>query len=393
MPTRSVMVIGAGLAGAALARALAERQWDVLLIDEASGPAARASALPVGMLSPHQTRTPTPMSRLTELGVARMRQALPQLLPQGCGWQDTEIDNLGHAPGRWPAAMVRPSALVQAWLEAAARTGRCRTRWNSRVHRITHENGHWQAFAEDGGSLEEADHVVFAAAWGSTALLNRSLGFDPQTLPLRPVKGQLSLGPWAGVPLAERPCRDNGVYIPLYEDSAAPPGVPARLWAMGSTYDRGRSDTVVEPAAHERNLQSLRALRPEAAEHMARAMAEGTLLGWSDVRCASLDRLPLLGTLPDLAALRRQLDDAGHRRGSVPLGQCPRLPGAHIFAALGSRGLSLALAGAEWLADHLDTGAMPLPDDLARAVDPARFAWRQWRRQGGTAPQPDQAIA
>lgn len=393
MPHRSVMVIGAGLAGAAVAHAMAARQWQVLVIDEADGPAARASALPVGMLSPHQTRSPTPMSRLTELGVAQMRDLLPRLLPQGAGWQDTEIDNLGHAAGRWPATMVRPSALVRAWLDDAAGWGRCQARWSCRVHRIARAAARWVALDGQDRPIADADHVVLAAAWGSTGLLCRSLGFDPQTLPLRPVKGQLSFGPWEGPPLAERPRRDSGVYIPLYEDAGAPAGLPSRLWAMGSTYDRGRTDTVVEPAGHERNLHSLQALEPAAAAHMARAMADGALLGWSDIRCASLDRLPLLGTLPDLAALREHLDAAGHRRGRVPLEDCPRLPGLHVFTALGSRGLSLAHAGAGWLAQYLDTGTMPLPPDLARAVDPARFAWRLWRRQGGMAPVPDQATA
>lgn len=392
MSPPSVIVVGAGLAGAALAHALAARQWQVLIVDEADGPAARASGLPVGMLSPHQTRSPTPMSRLTELGVAQMRQVLPRLLPQGAGWQDTEIDNLGHAAGRWPAAMIRPAALVRAWLDAATATGCCRTHWSCRVRRIARAGGRWVAFDAQDQAIAEADHVVIAAAWGSVGLL-AGLGFDPLTLPLRPVKGQLSYGPWEGPPLAERPRRDSGVYIPLYEDATAPTGMPSRLWAMGSTYDRGRTDTTVEPAAHERNLHSLQALAPDAAAHMARAMAEGSLQGWSDIRCASLDRLPLLGTLPDLPALRAQLEAAGHRRGRVPMEESPRLPGLHVFTALGSRGLSLASAGAGWLAQHLETGAMPLPPDLVRAIDPARFAWRQWRRQGCTPPATEEAAA
>lgn len=397
MPSRRVMVIGAGLAGAAVAHALAARRWQVLIVDAADGPATRASGLPVGMLSPHQTRSPTPMSRLTELGVAQMREQLPRWLAPGAGWQDTEIDNLGHAAGRWPAAMVRPSALVRAWLDEAVAQGRCETRWRCPVHRIARANGgpdaSWVALDVQGEPLAEAPHVVVAAAWGSAELLGRGQGFDAQTLPLRPVKGQLSFGPWAGAPLAERPRRDNGVYVPLYEDAQAPAGLPPRLWAMGSTYDRGRTDRAVEPAAHERNLRSLQALEPTAAAHMAQAMAEGTLMGWADVRCASLDRLPLLGTLPDLAALRGQLDAAGHRRGSLRLEDCPRQPGLHVFTALGSRGLSLAHAGAGWLAQRLDTGTMALPPDLARALDPARFAWRQWRRQDHASAAAGQAMA
>ncbi|MCU0927326.1 MAG: FAD-dependent oxidoreductase, partial [Hydrogenophaga sp.] len=59
---RHALVIGAGLAGAAVCFALARRGWRLTLMDAASGPAQGASALPVGMLSPHVTRAPTPLS-------------------------------------------------------------------------------------------------------------------------------------------------------------------------------------------------------------------------------------------------------------------------------------------------------------------------------------------
>lgn len=68
---RHACVVGAGLAGAAVAAMLVRRGWRVALLDAAARAGDGASALPVGMLSPHVTRSPTPMSRLTALGVAR----------------------------------------------------------------------------------------------------------------------------------------------------------------------------------------------------------------------------------------------------------------------------------------------------------------------------------
>ena len=102
--SRHALVLGAGLAGAAVCRALSERGWRITLLDAAQGPAAGASALPVGMLSPHVTRSPTPLSRLSALGVVQMRAELQRWVALGEGWQDGEVDNLGHDAGRCPAA-------------------------------------------------------------------------------------------------------------------------------------------------------------------------------------------------------------------------------------------------------------------------------------------------
>ena len=385
-------MIGAGLAGAAVCVALTRRGWRTTLIDAASGPAQAASALPVGMLSPHVTKAPTPLSRLCALGVADTRAELDRLLTQGHGWQACEVDNLGHDPGRWPAALVRPAALVQAWLAEARQLGQLTTLWNTAVARLVpHHDAvdptplglRWRALDAAGHPLAEAPVAVVAAAFGSLALLQAThpeLG--AAALPLRPVKGQMSLGALTGPALAARPLRDNGVFVPVYEDAGLPPAWPSRVWAMGSTYHRGDSSTTLSGADHERNALSLQAMCPEAAEHLRTAAEQGRLQGWAQVRCASLDRLPLVGAVPDVAALKNAMEQTGSRRGQWPLADAPRWPGLFTLSALGSRGLTLAHWCAQLLAAQIDGApAQGVEPDLQRALDPARFAWRQTRKQ------------
>jgi tRNA 5-methylaminomethyl-2-thiouridine biosynthesis bifunctional protein len=385
---RHVLVIGAGLAGAAICATLARRGWRITLIDAASGPAQAASALPVGMLSPHVTRSPTPLSRLSELGVAATRAELQRLVPQGAGWQACEVDNLQHDPGRWPAALVRPGALVEAWLSEASLATAWAVHWNARVQALqyrptTQGSARWAAVSSDGQTIAEADHVVVAGAYGSHALLSGTQTWlPPEALPLRPVKGQMSLAALKGDPLAQRPQRQNGVFVPKYEDTGLPPAWPARIWSMGSTYDRGDNTTETTAGAHNRNAESLGAMHPEAREAMESAQSAGQLMGWAQVRCASLDRLPLAGALPDVAAMLEVMNAAGVQRGRLPLDEVPRWPGLFTLSALGSRGLTLALPMAQWVVDCIaDEASSNLPEDLQRAVDPARFAWRQARRQ------------
>ena len=386
------LVIGAGLAGAAVCVALARRGWHTTLIDAASGPAQAASALPVGMLSPHVTKAPTPLSRLSALGVADTRAELERLLLPGHGWQACEVDNLGHDPGRWPAALVRPGALVQAWLDEVRQTAGLTTVWNAPVARLRQGTiccapnqacASWQALDAQGHVLAEAPVVVVAAAFGSLALLQASAPeLGATALPLRPVKGQMSLGAQHGPALAPRPQRDNGVFVPLYEDAGLAPQWPARVWAMDSTYLRGDASNTLSNADHERNALSLHAMVPEAAAQLRVAAAQGTLLGWAQVRCASLDRLPLVGAVPDVAALHSRMEQAGPRRGRVALEDTPRWPGLFMLGALGSRGLTLSHWCAHLLAAQIEResldGAAP---DLVQALDPARFAWRQARKQ------------
>jgi tRNA 5-methylaminomethyl-2-thiouridine biosynthesis bifunctional protein len=383
--TRQALLIGAGLAGAATCAALTRKGWRVTLLDAAAGPAQAASALPVGMLSPHVTRSPTPLSRLCDLGVEATRAELLRLVPQGAGWQPCEVDNLQHDPGRWPAALVRPGALVQAWLSEAIQSRLLTTAWNANVASLVATalpDGAttWHAKDSQGQVLAEAPNVVVAAAYGGHRLLSPSL-VPGEAWPLRPVKGQMSLGPLTGPPLVERPQRQNGVFVPLYEDSGLPPTWPARMWSMGSTYDRGDNTTHTTPEAHGRNAESLAALLPAADNALQEAEAAGLLLGWAQVRCASLDRLPLAGAVPDATALQSLVDGAGAMRGRLALGDVPRLPGLFTLCALGSRGLALALPMAQLLAQTMCGEASALEEDLQRAVDPARFAWRQARRQ------------
>lgn len=372
------------MAGAACCAALTRRGWQVELIEQCSQAAMGASGLPVGMLSPHVTRAPTPLSRLCSLGVADARSQLERLVPQGQGWQATEVDNLGHDPGRWPAAVVRPSALVLAWLAEAQASGSLRTRFDASVANLVREDGQWVAKDGSGAALGTAPAVVVTSAYGALPLLEGIYGPDTGAVPLRPVKGQLTLAALQAPPLAPRPMRNNGVFVPAYEDAGLAPAWPSRVWAMGSTYERGRDDTTMDPAAHERNAASLEDMHPQAAAELRRCASEGRLLGWSQVRCASQDRLPMVGAAPDLKAMQELFSAAGARRGRIPLQQAPRLPGLFMLTALGSRGLTLAHWCADWLAGHMSGEPSPLTEqdlDLEKALDPARFAWKAARRQ------------
>ncbi len=390
------LVIGAGLAGAATANALVRQGWKVVIAD-AGAPASGASALPVGILSPLLTKAPTTLSRLSELGAAAMHTELRRLLPEGKGWQSCHIDNLGHAPGRWPAAVVQPSLVVEAWLQEASATNRLSFLTQTRVHSIelreaaaeagpdeAKQASTWVARSHDGGVIAEANSVVLATAWPSVQLLKHSalLTEDEDLFPLRPVKGQMSYAPLFGEPVASRPMRNNGVFVPAFSYRPNGSEEEQRIWAMGSTYERGVDDQTVSWEGHLRNLTSLRTMSRSAAATMAHTMdAPPTLQGWAGVRCASLDRVPVMGEMPNLplwASAPRS--GRGWPRQLQPT-RVPRLRGLYVLAALGSRGLTLAHWAGIQLASLMSGQGFDFDAELQLAVDPARFGWRKLRQQ------------
>jgi tRNA 5-methylaminomethyl-2-thiouridine biosynthesis bifunctional protein len=71
-PDRAV-VIGGGLAGAAVASSLARRGWQVDVLDAAQHPAAGASSLPAGLLAPHTSPDDNLLSRTRAALAVRAR--------------------------------------------------------------------------------------------------------------------------------------------------------------------------------------------------------------------------------------------------------------------------------------------------------------------------------
>lgn len=393
VPATSAVVVGAGLAGAAVALCLVRAGWQVCLLDQHPGPAQAASALPVGMLSAHVTARETLMSELSRTGMPLHLRELMTHVPEGHGWQRTQVTNLKGieadegaaqtdtaAPLTLPAALVRPAALVNAWLAEAQATGRLTTRWNAHAAALAQvpspssSNPHpqlWQVLDTAGYPLAQAHHVVVTAAYGSAALLAPHVADMNLSTPLRAVKGQMTLAPLRGAPLAPHSLRQHGVFVPAYDDADHP--VANRVWAMGSTYERGQDNRDTTPAAHARNADSLAAMHPVAHARLLEQATHGETVEWAEVRCASLDRLPMVGALPAPGVIQP----------STLLETVPRVAGLWTVSGLGSRGLTLSMLAAQLLVARLSGEPLPVTKRHAAALDPARFTLKHARKTTG----------
>lgn len=415
-PERRAIVIGAGLAGCAVAERLAARGWRVTLLEAQDAPARGTSAHRAAAMHPHVSIDDSVLSRLSRAGnlLARRHwdaldragfatgfhptgvlqlaehaadEAEQQRIVQALGFPPDYIDWLDSAQatarvgagvprGGWwfaQAGWVAPPDICRANLAAAGDA--IDTRWNTRVESLRQCDAGWQACDAQGNVMASAPVVVLANSLDAGRLAPLA------SAALKPVRGQLTDVPVAALedesPWPRAVVCGDGYLLPRE------PGAPTVR--VGSSFQPGETACDERPADHAANLQRLAGLLPAHAAALAH-LDPARLCGYVGVRCVSANRLPLIGAVVDEAAVMAP----GFRlRG--PHAALPRLPGLYAALAYGSRGLTWSVLGAELLAAQIDGGPLPLESDLAAALDPGRFLMRALRHGGGAA-SPGEAL-
>jgi tRNA 5-methylaminomethyl-2-thiouridine biosynthesis bifunctional protein len=389
-PAGEVAIVGAGLAGAATARALATLGEPCRVFDAAPAVAAGGSGQPAGLLhgvvhagdSPH-----TGWFRATALrahagivpllahgrvrgrldGLLRIERTLDhasmlnllqaQALPSDYV-QALSIDEASDRAGcvltgpAWLYAgggAIEPHSLASAWLDASC----VELRLNARVDRIEHDaQGRWHLFDSNGRAMAACDQLVLANAGDVARLL------PDAPWPLQHSRGQVTVLPASSDWSPALPIGGDGYAIPLSQ---------GRL-LCGATRDANDTTSELRDSDHLRNLDALQRLsgRPWP---LATSRLEGRV-GW---RVHARDRLPLVGAVPQAAVERAGATRQEQARFIA------RLPGLHVLAAFGSRGLTQAMLAGEVVAAMVTGTPLPVGSTLLDAIDAARFAARAVR--------------
>lgn len=255
------------------------------------------------------------------------------------------------------------------WLRPAAVCAALLARDNIRVLEncgpveLRAEDGHWHAFA-GGKSLAHADCAVAAPGTGVTAMAQF------QWLPVQAIRGQTTQLPVSPAYQGLRAALCHEGYI-----------APARgqRHCIGATFNLDSSEMAPRASDNRANLDLLAKAVPAWSAALD-ALDPTVLEARVGFRCASADYLPMVGLAPDHAVFLREFGALRkNARAQIP-SPGSYLPGLYISAAHGSRGLTSTPLAAELLASLICAEPPPLSRALCRALSPARFIIRDLSR-------------
>jgi tRNA 5-methylaminomethyl-2-thiouridine biosynthesis bifunctional protein len=352
-PTQ-IAIIGAGIAGAALARAF-RRLGHEAQVFEGTGPGAGGSGNPSALVTPRldaglgpgaelyaQTfaravqlyRAEAPNAVITEGALQLATQPRdPARFDKIAAWNGFDPGGVerrnepstatalceAQAPSSLhmrDAMVIEPAPVLAAWLPLAITV--------VRVDRLDPDGDRWRLIDPAGTVLMRADIVCFANGPAASRLA--------PGVRLRPVRGQA--GFTDAVAFTGAPAAFGGYAIPLWNGGVL----------YGATHDRDDWDEDVRAEDEDLNLRALAEGRPALAEQVRRAPR----CARASLRAMSPDHLPLAGAVPGSAGL-------------------------FVLSGFGGRGFTLAPLLAEAVAAEALRAPSPLPRALSALVDPGRF--------------------
>jgi len=402
---QTVAIIGAGLAGANCAYALAKRGYKVRLYCKEDALAQGASGNPQGGFYPQLNAQANGMSQIQAQSFTYAAKLYQQLLAdnfefshQWCGvfqvafndkvqqrqqklvdnqlWPEELIHWLSAAsaeqqtqvPMPYPGLFIpqggwiNPPQLIKALCNGAADISDCQIQTGRELKQLARVEDVWHLGWQDGSS-SVADIVVFATGSESVDMPYLS------DLPFRLVRGQVEAVPSQGPlsALATVLCH-KGYLCPEFEGHHG----------LGSTYVKNQRSTQYRQNEQGANLL----MNQNALAHCDWAQQiEGVNKGRAAIRCSSPDHLPLVGAVPNTNLQKQQYWDLYK---ALPNNHYPvpeDIPQLFMLCGLGSRGLTTAPLLAEVLASQIAAQSLPLEEGLLNALSPNRFLIRDLIRR------------
>ena len=389
-------ILGAGLAGAATAEALARRGWQVTVL-ERDRVAAAASGNLQGVLYTRLSHRDSPLNRFTAhsygfalrhyhrlaaagnwqpgpdgefCGVLQLLEhqdgdselacvvaGLPNLVRYLGAAEAAAISGLKHCPGGlfYPeGGWLHPPAICKAMLQHP----RITLLENCGTVQVARAGTGWRLFNQQGALLHQTPTLVIAS--GHEA----SQWTETRWLPLQKIRGQVTHLPSRGELGQLRTVICHTGFV-----------APARsgIHCIGASFDLGDEDPYLRTDSHQANLEKLQAaLELDCLDHADAVNLPGRV----GFRCASPDYLPIVGPVPDFSAVRQDFAFLRHNARQTSEQYGAMLPGLYLNTAHGARGLTSTPLAAELLASQITGAASPLDTALQQALSPTRFIIR-----------------
>jgi len=340
---RKAIVVGAGLAGAAVCERLCARGWEVELHERREEPAQEASGNHAGTFHPIVTPDDSIFARLTRaatLYALRNWERLPGARYDQCGVlqlartekeMDAQRKAVAGLPAEYAQFVEREEAAAHAGVPVAssglwfAQSGWIKPRSLVRAQLAACGDRLHRRFGSSVGQLKEGATVILANSVEAPRLC------PIPHLHLRRVRGQLTYIPAGSLEPPRVVVLRGGMVLPPIDG----------VCVVGATYDLEDEDAAVREDSHAGNLERLR--------NILGVDVRGKTAGRVSFRAVTPDRLPVVGKIRD------------------------NVYGAFAY---GSRGIIWSALAAEIIASELEGEPLPVEGKLADALGPLRFAKR-----------------
>jgi tRNA 5-methylaminomethyl-2-thiouridine biosynthesis bifunctional protein len=344
---RRAVVVGAGLAGAAVCERLCARGWEVELHERREEPAQEASGNHAGTFHPVVTPDDSILARLTRaatLYAARNWERLAGARYDQCGVlqlartereMDAQRKAVAGLPADYAQFVGREEAASHAGVPVAAaglwfaESGWIKPRSLVRAQLAACGDRLQRHFGSSLEKLKEGRTVILANSAEAPKLC------PVPHLRLRRVRGQLTYVPAEALEPPRVVVLRGGMVLPPIDG----------VCVVGASYDLEDEDAGLREDSHAGNLERLRNILGVDV----RAKTEGRV----SFRAVTPDRLPVVGKIRD---------------------------GVYGAFAYGSRGIIWSALAAEIIASELEGEPLPVEGKLADALRPQRFATRAGSR-------------
>ena len=218
--------------------------------------------------------------------------------------------------------------------------------------------GHtWLLVDSEGRVIARESQVVLATAHDTDKQV------DLDWLPLQPIRGQTSL--------IDSSDKTNAIAIPICHEGYIAPARDGRH-CIGASYHPNNESQDISEADHIHNTDQLQAALGHLFDESGLSVAGGS----AAIRCATADYLPIVGFAPIQEQFRETFAPLAQDRKKLVDADAPAHPGLWLCCGFGSRGLSATPIAASLLVSQMFGEPPPLPRYLEQAVSPARFLQR-----------------
>jgi len=376
-------ILGAGLAGSAIARELILRGFEVHVFDP-NGIATRASGNSVGLYNVHLSRIPSPLSRFSQSAVVHFFQELQDLkIPtlKGILKTDPDLSQESFETSEYPpefyqkqkdgvylpdCGIVNPKNLCERRLAAAT------VHFIHAVAKVEKEQDHFLILDEHRKTIQSVDHVIYAL--GADFVLPSNSLQHPllSQIPMWPVRGQtIEVTATAASRKVSHTLVQQG-----YVTSVAPGITGHSNHLIGATYQAKE----IQPNQEALDTEQLLSEAKEKWPAFSNLESNSVVATREGFRLSTPDKLPMIGPICDEEWMKTKYASAmkGHSSGNLPPLEVSK--GEWILMGFSSRGITFSSYAAKILASLMCDEPLPIELDVWEHLHSARFFIRKMKK-------------